>query len=377
MKRVFPSSGRSHWAEQAVFEMDRRRFAGRRSDYFEYLSVLIQGAQGRLTVKKIFEQDAGRHGWKTVRGRLSHRWAQAYQISGGDLYATWQDCFPLAELTLIRVAQLSGNAALTRTLGELADAVALLRRARRIVVSAMWSAVLGACVLLAMLLAIPLYTVPRLRQVFGAVPPEFHAVLTRALFRFSDAILANWIFLLVSIVGAGVLLAWSLPNCTGRIRRCLDEYSPWRVYRGVQAMHFLAMITIVLTRHESASTQLRTALAMQKAGASPWLRWHLDAMLARVDAGLTGADTFGTGMLEADLHWFLVDMAQAHGLAHALTLVRQRLKDRLLHVIAVRVGALRWAMLLACLAALLAVALWHYAVIDELRRLLMFFYASQ
>lgn len=377
MKRVLLSSSRSNWAEQAVFEMDRRRFAGQRSDYFEYLSVLIQGAQGRLTVKKIFEQDAGRHGQKTVRGRLSQRWAQAYQLSGGDLYSTWLECFPLAELTLIRVAQLSGNAALTRTLGELADAVALLRRARRIVASAMWSAVLGACVLLAMLLAMPLYTVPRLRQVFGAVPPEFHAALTRALFRFSDFIQANWLLLLIVSLGAGALLAWSLPNFTGPIRRRLDEYSPWRIYRSVQAMHFLAMATIVLTRHESASTQLRTALAMQRVGASPWLRWHLDAMLARVDAGLTGADTFATGMLERDLHWFLVDMAQAHGLAHALTLVRQRLKGRILDVVIARVGALRWAVLLACLAALLAVALWHYAAIDELRRSLMFFYASQ
>jgi hypothetical protein len=70
-------------------------------------------------------------------------------------------------------------------------------------------------------------------------------------------------------------------------------------------------------------------------------------------------------------------MASAHGLAHALVLVRQRLKGRILGAIVVRARTMRWAVLLGCLAILVGMALWHYAVIDELRRSLMFFYASQ
>ncbi|TAL78053.1 MAG: general secretion pathway protein [Burkholderiaceae bacterium] len=371
------SFGLETWIEQVVFGLDRIRFAAQRADYFEYLAVLIERAHGRLTVKSIFEQDARRYRMGTVRGRLSHRWARAYQMTGGDLYATWLGCFSLAELSLVRVAQLLGNRALTRTLSELADAITLVRQASGAALATLWSAALGLCVLLAMVMAVPLYTVPQLRRVFSAVPAEFHGVLTRSLFRFSELVQSNWAVALGLGVGVFCLLVWSLPNLTGRVRCRLDGWSVWRIYRSVQAVRFLALTTIVLAHQDSASTQLRTALAIQRVGGSPWLRWHLDAMLARVDAGMTGAHTFDTGVLDRDLYWFLCDMASAHGLAHALVLVRQRLKGRILGAIVVRARAMRWAVLLGCLAGLVGMALWHYAVIDELRRSLMFFYASQ
>lgn len=377
MRRPFLAPVFDAWTEGVVLLLDRIRFSGQRADYFEYLSVLIAGTQGRLTVKSIFEQDARRYGALTVRGRLSQRWALAYQVTGGDLYATWLGCMPQAELSLIRVAQFSGSTAFTRALGNLAEAVELERRARRIVSATLWSALLSLAVVLAMVLSVPWYTVPQLQQVFGAVPPEYYAALTRALFGFSALVHKAWALVVIfSLAGFAVLL-WSLPNFTGRLRESLDQCFVWRIYRSVHAVHCLALITIALARSDSASTQLRTALLMQRMGASPWLGWHLDAMLARVDAGLTGAETFDTGLLDRDLYWFFSDMAAAHGLAQGLVLLRQRLKDRVLDTVAARARAIRWAVLLSCLTALIGMALWHYAVIDELRRSLMFFYASQ
>ncbi|CFE03906.1 general secretion pathway protein [Bordetella pertussis] len=38
---------------------------------------------------------------------------------------------------------------------------------------------------------------------------------------------------------------------------------------------------------------------------------------------------------------------------------------------------LRWALLLGAVGAVLALALWHYAAIDDLRHALVSFYASQ
>lgn len=365
------------WVQGTVLFFDRLGFAGQRADYFEYLSVLIAATQGRLTVKNIFEQDAQRYGALTARGRLSRRWAQAYQVTGGDLYATWFGCMPQAELGLIRIAQFSGGRVFTYALGNLAEAVQLELRARRIVSSTLWSALLSLAVLLAMVLAVPWYTVPQLQQVFGAVPPEYYAGSTRFLFRFSTFVHEAWALVVISSFAGFAALLWSLPNFTGPLRETLDQCFVWRIYRNVHAVHCLALITIALARNDTASTQLRTALLMQRVGASPWLGWHLDAMLARVDAGLTGAATFDTGLLDRDLYWFFSDMAQAHGLAQGLVLLRQRLKDRILDKVAAQAKALRWAVLLSCLTGLIAMALWHYAVIDELRRSLMFFYASQ
>ena len=359
------------------FSLDRLRFNRQRADYYDYLSALMDGMQGRRTLKEIFEQDGQRHGCATARGRLSVRWAYAYQVTGGDLYATWLGCFPLAELSLIRAAQSFGNAPLIRTLHDLSDALRLVQQARDVLVSTLWSAVVAVILLAIMLVAVPLFTVPRLLHTFSIVPPEFYGGLTRALVQFSLFVQAQWLFVVVVLIGCAVLFLWSFPNLVGRPRQHLERYSVWRIYRCVNALQFLAVLTIVLTRQSSTSTQLRAALSMQKAGATRWQGWHIDTMLERINEGLVGADTFDTGLLDRDLFWFLSDMALARGLVDGLALTRQRLKNLVLNTVARQALALRWCLLLVCVAGLLGLGLWHYAVIDELRRSLMLFYASQ
>lgn len=139
----------------------------------------------------------------------------------------------------------------------------------------------------------------------------------------------------------------------------------------------MSVLTVVLRRHSSAPTQLRTALALLCAGASPWMRRHLDDMLDRIDHGVVGAETFDTGLLDAELYWYLQDMTQARGLVVALTLTRDRLISRVMPQVSRQAQVLRWSMLIVCVCAMLTLALWHYVVIDDLRRSLMIFHASQ
>src|SRR5690606_40321448 len=80
-------------------------------------------------------------------------------------------------------------------------------------------------------------------------------------------------------------------------------------------------LKVMLQHRESGSTQLRTALTMLGAGASPWLRDHLDEMVNRIDHGFVGADTFDTGLLERELYWYLQDMIDARGLAGGVGLL--------------------------------------------------------
>jgi hypothetical protein len=253
----------------------------------------------------------------------------------------------------------------------------VIQQAKDILVATLWSALLALMLLIGMVLAVPVVTAPRLRRIFEMLTPDFYGKLTRALFDFSKLVQEQWPFAVVMLMGGAALLLWSLPNLSGPIRQSLEKYSIWRIYRCVNAMRFLALLTVVLTRQGATSTQLRAALSMQKVGASKWQIWHIDAMLTRINIGLVGADTFDTGLLDRDLFWFLSDMAMAHGLVAGLVLTRQRLKNQILKAVARQAVALRWSLLLFCVAGLLGLGLWHYAVIDELRRSLMLFYASQ
>jgi len=352
-------------------------FGSRRADYYEYLAALMYGELGRRTLHGIFLADAARYGGATLRGRLARRWAQAYQDSGGSLLHTWTGSLPALELGLIAAAQSQGNETLARTLQDLGQVARLVGRARELLVAALWPAFVAVLLLAGLVLAVPAYTAPRLRQTFLAVPDEYLGVLTRRLFEFSAWVLVYWPAVAAGLAGSLGLVLWSLPNLTGRLRMALDRHGPWRLYRHFHAVRFLAVLGAILERPGAGSMRLAAALDMQKACAGPWAAWHIDAMLGRIDAGVTGAATLDTGLLDRELYWFLADMALARGLEQGLLAARERLMSRILVSVARQAAVLRWSLLLACVAGLLGLGLWHYAVIDELRRSLTFFYASQ
>lgn len=355
---------------------DKRSFRSVRADYFDYLSASIKGARGRHSLRDIFDKDAHRYATQP-RGRLAASWSQTYQESGGDLYATWSGCVPASELALVRVAQLAGNDALVDTLRDLAHVAGLSHKAGYILRSTVWSALLSLLILCGMVLAIPAVTVPRLAGLFDSLPPEYFGSWTRALFSFSTIVEAVWLPVLILTAGVAFLVCWSMANLTGPFRRFLDRWFLWRIYRSLGALGFMSFLKVMLQHRESGSTQLRTALTMLGAGASPWLRDHLDEMVNRIDHGFVGADTFDTGLLERELYWYLQDMIDARGLAGGVGLLCERLDERVLPQVERQAQTLRWSLLLACVAGMLMLGLWHYATIDELRRSMMIFYASR
>lgn len=358
-----------------VVYWDSRLFASARADYFEYLSASIRSARGRYSLRDIFDKDARRYSGRT-RGRLSAAWSRIYQESGGDLYATWAGCVPVGELALVRVAQLSGNDALVDTLRDLAHVAGLSHRTHGILRTTLWSALLSLLILCGMVMAVPAVTVPRLAGLFEFLPSEYFGTWTRALFTFSTVIEIVWLPVLALVVAAALFVGWSMSNLTGPLRAFLDRWLPWRIHRSLGALGFMSFLLVMLQRRQSGSTQLRAALTMLATGASPWLRAHLDEMIERIDYGLVGADTFDTGLLERELYWYLQDMIDARGLVDGVGLLCSRLNERVLPQVEQQAQTLRWALLLGCVAGMFTLGLWHYAVIDELRRSMMIFYAS-
>ena len=89
-----------------------------------------------------------------------------------------------------------------------------------------------------------------------------------------------------------------------------------------------------------------------------------------------GARSLDTGLLDRELLWYLEDMTMARSLAQALILTRQRLEQQMLGTVRLQIAGLRWLVLLACAIGLLALGLWHYAAIDDLRRALMVYYSA-
>lgn len=356
--------------------LDALRFRARRADYYEYLADVVEGTQGRKSLRDIFEDDARRYGPDTVRGRLCRHWATAYLDAGGDLGVAWSATLPPSECQLLSCVQEEGGD-LAAALRDVARAARLASDAGLALVSAAAAGVVAAIVAFALLCSIPFFGVPRLQQVFQAVPPEDYAPLTRALFALAGG-LRQWLVLWVVLIFGAVLLSlWSLANLTGDLRAVLDRWLIWRLYRDFQAIRFLSLLAVLIRQHGAADTRLRRALAVQARDAQPWLHAHLQAMLNRIDTGASGPEIFSTGLLDPETWWYMADMMDALGVEAGLHRVRQRVELRLLSRVRRQAFVLRWSLLVSSLATVLGITLWHYAVIDELRQALTNFYASQ
>lgn len=353
------------------------RFRRQRADYYEYLAILMESSEGRKTLWDIFDDDARRYGPRSLRGRMSARWAACYRESGGDLERTFAGTLPRDELVLLRAAQHAGAGALAESLRDMAATARLLDRAWSTFAATMATACLAALVMLAVLVAVPLYTVPELERAFQVVPAEYRGERTRLLFALADLLQAYLPALMAIFALAWAGLFWTLPNLTGRWRRVLEPHLVWRLYRDFHGIRFLALLGIMVRQRGNVATPLREALLAQLPGASAWKSWHLQQMVVRVDDGVAGAETLRTGMLDAEIGWFLSDMVAIHGMDRGLARTRARIESRVIVDVTRRAVALRWGLLLTSVAVLLAMTFWHLGVIDEMRRSLQAYYSAR
>lgn len=359
-----------------IQRIDPLLFATKRADYFEYLYAVLNSAAGSLTIRDLFLRDAKRHGLATVRGRLSAKWASLCELSGGDLYATWRAYFPLEEIILVRIAQSFGNQGLLECFGALARHLQLIQQAKQILWSTLAVAIAAIAIVFAVLLAVPWWTIPSLERAFVGIPSEYLGFWSSGLFSWA-VFLRQWGWILpLLLLLVVILFLYSLPRFTGSLRPYLDKFFIWRLYRQVNAVRFLSLFTILMRPNMGVSQQLRPLLYNFQEGASPWFGGHIKNMIKNIDAGITGPEAFNTGLLDQEIYWYFADIAIACGLQNGLLKAQLRVQNHWLTGIARQAQTLRWACLLAGLATVLAIGLWHYAAIDDLRRAWMLFNSS-
>lgn len=356
---------------------DRVALRGQRADYFEHLANLTEALQGRKTLLDVFGDEARRHTLGTPRGRQAQRWQDRFEHQGGDLALTWRGTFAESELALVRAGQAAGESALRHTLRALAEQARLVARIRADFFVQCAAAGVAVCVCTGMLAATAYFTVPRLASVFAAVPSTAYGPWTHALFALAQTLRRVLPVALVALTVAVAWVAWSLPCQVGRLRGWLDRRFPWNLYRHLQASSLFAVLHILIGPEVGSDTRLREALLVLLGSGGPaWRAWHIRRQLDQLEQGCVGAETFDTGLLDAPLQWLMVDVYAARGLPVALRVVRDRLREHLLVQALRQAQAMRWALLGTGVACGLGLLLWHYAVIDEMRRAMMLLFSG-
>ncbi len=352
------------------------QFKNQRADFYDYLADLISATAGTKTLLSIFQDDARRYPSWSVRGILSASWAQRFPKTGGDLFATWFGTLPTEDLVAIQAAQYAGAGALPQTLHQLSAVVRVTDAASREFFQTVVTGLLSVLVACGSVLLIPLFTADRLVQAFVSLPAEYYGPMTKGLFLTSELLRRTW--WLIGIAFALLIWAcvWSLPNLVGTFRRLLDQWGIWRLYRVVHAVRFLSLLAVLLKPRGNVGARLREALQIQALGATPWLRFHVDWMLSRIDSGYQAVDALDTGLIDDETWWYFTDMVSTLGIDEGLQRTCRRLSLHTVKKLSSQALTIRWALLLCSAAVVLSVAFWHFRVFEELRQGLSLYYAN-
>jgi hypothetical protein len=351
------------------------QFKHKRAEYYEFLGELLDNRALEQTLLLTFEQDSWRHGAGSARGRLAAWWASRYGATGGNLAQTWRHTLPERDLQSIALAQQAGQVALVQTLRSLGKQIRLWQDC----MGDFWQTVavglvaMGAA--LACLFVMPLWTVPRLTAAFSSVPPEYYGPALINLLDWSQSVQRGWPLWLMAVAAGLGALWWSMTGLKGPVRRWLDRFGIWRLYRDLNAMQFLTGSATLLNALSPTGVSLRTVLTTQQWHANAWLNDHLTRMVRQLDAGGDALTSLNTGLLAGDAWWRFVDVVRVHGLAQGLGTASDVIGGLVKTQLARRAMVLRWVLLVGALASVMGVGLWHLRAIEELRQGLTLFYS--
>lgn len=179
-----------------------------------------------------------------------------------------------------------------------------------------------------------MYVLPELGKL---VPANKWTPLGRTVMATGNFIATFGPFIVLMLIAAVGWTAWSLPRLTGPLRESLDRFPPWSLYRKYQAASFMMNLSMLL----AADVKIKEALNHLAQRSTPYVSWHLRAMVRRLAAPTGGAThALDTGLVdERDVRRLRL-MEQASNFDKALATMGQRAGDQVNKIIEVAGKAL-------------------------------------
>lgn len=347
-----------------------KKFSRDRADWYEYLADITEDTQGRRTFLSILEADAQRYG-KSARGILSGYWAHRI-VETGELGRTLHRTLPAREVAEFVSLQTQGQAVFAGGLRDMAAVVRVTAKLRSILVGTLAVAALMLLLVWAMLmLAVPYLTAPMLQDAMPDIRFELLSPSTQAFFDMAQWIRDKGIRLWSVSIALGVAVYLSFPYMDNPLRRWLDKWGPYRLYRDVQAIAVVSTAATAVKPRAGKVMQIRQAIELQLPGASRWLSRRLQAIQNRLDDGKMGAAIFDVGLLDREIYWYLEDLTNTLGPDVGLQKTRARMETTILKRVEDRAKVLRWAALICAVLVMAGLFFWHQSVIMDMRNALM------
>lgn len=347
-----------------------RKFARQRADWYEYLADMAEDTQGKRTILNILDGDAQRYG-RSARGILSAYWAHKI-VETGNIGRTLHGTLPAKEVAEFVSLQSQDQAVLSSGLRDLASLVRLNAKLRRILYTTLLTSVIAMILVwLVIMVGIPYFSAPMIIEALPEVPKAYLSPSTQTFFDLAEWIRESgkrlWFAALVVVIAFKL----SFPYLDGPLRRFLDRWGPYRLYRDVQGIGVISTAATAVKPRTGKTMQLRDAIELQFDGASRWLTGRLQAIQHRLEDSRSGAQVFDVGLMDRETYWYLEDLTSTLGLDAALQKTRHRMESVVLKHVETRANLLRWIILLSAIFSMAGLLGWHQSVLWDMQNAAM------
>lgn len=277
-----------------LLHFSRSAFKATRAEFYFDVAAAMNDKIPLFTVLKEYEARARRR--NRGDGLMYKEMLKALQV--GSLADALKPMVSNIELILLDALQRGGDTELARGLNFLSTTVEKLDKMGSVARKAVVYPLVLFVTFAAMLVAFSLYAIP---IIVSILPPEKWPFLGKVIYNTSQFIVNYGLQLAVGFVLMLLLFMFSLPRWQSPIRRYLDKFIPYSVYRVYSGSMLIVSISVLL----SMGVSLRSALERAMKYSNPWMRWHLREILK----GLSdkNASRFGLAFQTGLLNWELED----------------------------------------------------------------------
>lgn len=232
----------------------------RRADFYYDLGMTLDDKVPLFTTIRKYESRA-RERKQTTAPLYLH---MLKKLQSGSLSAALHGIAGETELVLLDAVQASGDAALADGLKFLSSTVEKIDHLKTVARKAVVYPIMMILVFFGMLYGFATTVVPTLSQI---LPPEKWPLLGKMLYAVATTVQKYGVYILAGFALLILAFLYSLPRWSGKLRRILDNYPPWLLYRDFTG----AMLLVSLSTLMQSGISLRSSLERALRFSSPWL----------------------------------------------------------------------------------------------------------
>lgn len=301
-------------------------FRSKRAAFYNDLAESMENEPG-TRITKFIERYADRYPKEAV-GKLAAHWLRGYQELGSFAEAI-RGTVPDEDIGVLAIAEKAGD--LKVGLKNLATTVSVIDATKSAMQSVFFAT---AMVAVAVHFYVSLYAFRIIPGIEKQMPNTVHindlgtsAIVLHTMRVVVEGYWPLWFLAIIAIAG---WIVWAIPNYVGRARPWLDRHVLFfQLYRAYQAASFLTSLASVTQRINNKVLPVPQALEMMEQTAAPWLRWHINMVLMRIEDNPQGkGDNFDTGLVEKPTLYRMIDIAEYSDMSDMLEKVGKHILEK-------------------------------------------------